>query len=157
MELIEQRNKILEIGCGSGNFLLSLAESYKDSQFFGIDISDWSISYAQELANRRDLQNIQFSSGNMESLKFDDEFFDMVFAIKSFHHSFNPQKASNEAYRVLCKSGIFVLIEWAEWAQTGVPEHYFSEQELREILQRSGFQIVEFTIIDDEYFVVASK
>lgn len=156
-ELIQQSHVILEVGCGYGEFLIRLAEKFKDKNFYGVDISDWGVSYAQKDATRRGIMNVKFMAGNMESLNFNESFFDMVFAIKSFHHSYNPQKASDEAYRVLKHGGIFVLEEWAEWAKTGVPERYFPESELREILERSGFTVVEFEIINDEYFVVAKK
>ncbi len=155
--ILSKTNIILELGCGSGEFLIDLAERFRDKAFYGVDLSSWAVSYANEKAIRRGLRNIKFKTGNMESLDFNDGSFNLVFAIKSFHHSFNPQKASNEAYRVLKIGGYFILEEWAEWARTGVPERYFPESELREILERSGFTVVEFEIIDDEYFVVAKK
>lgn len=50
----------LEVGCGSAEFLCSLAEKFPDTNFVGIDISGRSLRKAAETAFALELQNIKF-------------------------------------------------------------------------------------------------
>lgn len=60
-ELFANERKLeLEIGCGSAEFLCSLAEKYPDTNFVGIDISSRSSLKAVETAFTSELQNIKF-------------------------------------------------------------------------------------------------
>ena len=50
----------LEIGCGSAEFLCSLAERFPGTNFIGVDISGRSLHKAVEIASALELQNIKF-------------------------------------------------------------------------------------------------
>ncbi len=50
----------LEIGCGSAEFLCSLAEKYPNTNFVGIDISGRSLLKSVEMADTSALRNIKF-------------------------------------------------------------------------------------------------
>lgn len=50
----------LEIGCGTGEYLVGLAKSNPNEQYVGIETSTRSIYYAIDLANKNALDNIRF-------------------------------------------------------------------------------------------------
>ncbi len=71
--------RILEIGCGTGHHLLSLANRLRSAEFVGVDVSKRFISKAKNLARQAGLKNVSFCEGSI--LEFDPEGeFDFVIA-----------------------------------------------------------------------------
>lgn len=102
----EKGMKVLDAGCGTGNFSIKLAE--RGAQVTGIDLSTEMMAVAQEKARRRDL-NIEFLEMNIYNLAFPDNYFDGVFSMAVFETLLESQKAFQELMRVL-KPGRFLMI-----------------------------------------------
>jgi len=71
----ENKNNILDIGCGTGNLLLSFSNS--NSKLYGIDLDNEML----EIAKKKDIKNsINFSYMNMLTIneKFDNNKFDTI-------------------------------------------------------------------------------
>jgi SAM-dependent methyltransferase len=66
--------RILEIGCGTGHHLLSLANSYPAAECVGVDISKRYISKAKNLARQARLKNVSFCEGSILEFEPDGEF-----------------------------------------------------------------------------------
>lgn len=58
----------LEIGCGTGEFLVALAEANPDKFYLGVDISTQSVNFAARLAHEAKLDNIRFIRSPMNAL-----------------------------------------------------------------------------------------
>ncbi len=58
----------LEIGCGTGEFICSLAEDQKENKFVGIDFSRRAIYSAVNLAAAKKLGNIKFIKADFKQL-----------------------------------------------------------------------------------------
>jgi tRNA (guanine-N7-)-methyltransferase len=58
----------LEIGCGTGEFLIDMAKKNPEQFFIGIDSSNRSVFYAVDLAQKAKLDNIHFIFGNFNRL-----------------------------------------------------------------------------------------
>lgn len=72
---------ILDIGCGPGEWVLAVAQSYPGMQVTGIDISQAMIEYARLTAKERKLSNVHFTVRDVhKGLDFPDASFDMVHA-----------------------------------------------------------------------------
>lgn len=70
---------ILDVACGPGGWVLSIASEYPDREVTGIDISVRMIKYAQAFARARGLTNAHFRVMNiLEPLDFASQSFDMV-------------------------------------------------------------------------------
>jgi ubiquinone/menaquinone biosynthesis C-methylase UbiE len=108
-EHIEDRHKVLELGCGKGFNSSFLAQKNGASSFFGIDISNKHLNYAKKKAE--DLNNLNFTSGDFHSINFDDATFDIVFELESVCHSDDPDRLLKEVHRVLQPGGKFILYE----------------------------------------------
>jgi len=58
----------LEIGCGTGEFLISQAQTNSDKLYIGIDSSKRAICYAVDLARKAALDNIHFIFGDFNRM-----------------------------------------------------------------------------------------
>jgi len=102
------RLKILDVGCGTGEISLLLAEM--GHQITGIDLSDKMLSIARSKAKASQL-SAQFVKGDAESLKFDDESFDTVINRHLLWTLPHPDLALLEWKRILRNEGQVVLID----------------------------------------------
>ncbi len=93
--------KILDLGCGEGEFLEICKE--KNLDCFGIDIS----SYALHKAKRK--IKVEFSQKDVEreKLPYPGKYFDAITSFDLLEHLKNPQFTLNEVFRVLKDDGIF--------------------------------------------------
>ena len=70
-------------------------------------------------------------------------------------HEMNIKKVAREGFRVLRRRRKFIVIDWAPWANTGVPERYYSIEEVRKIFEQIGFMTREaFYDADLEYILL---
>lgn len=106
---IDRDSKVLEIGCGTGNYIIAL-KFLKDCQAWGIDISEEMLSIARKRA-----MNINFKMQDATKLDFLNEFFDFVFSINVIHHIKDHKRYYKEAYRVLKYGGVIVTVTDSEW------------------------------------------
>lgn len=100
--------RILEFGCGLGNYALELVKSGANA--YGIDISEVAIGKANEQASKENLKNVTFRVMNAEELDFPDNYFDKVCGIAILHH-LDLNKSYNEIRRVLKPEGKAIFIE----------------------------------------------
>ncbi len=148
-------SRVLEVGCGTGNYILAL-EALAGSSCWGIDPSDQMLSRARERS-----RTIHFQLGKAERLDFSSDFFDLVFSVDVIHHVGNRLAYFREAYRGLRAGGKVCTVTDSEW----IIRHrqplavYFPETveieldryprmaELREVMERVGFgEVTENTV-----------
>jgi SAM-dependent methyltransferase len=95
--------RVLDVGCGTGVFLRLAADG--GAQPFGIDASKALL----ELAARR-VPAAELRAGDMQSLPYDDDSFDLVTGFTSFFFAADMVAALREAGRV-AKAGAPVVIQ----------------------------------------------
>jgi len=78
---IKDNFKILDLGCGNGRLLKVLKESKTNIEYIGIDFSNKLIEQA-----KKDFPDYVFKVEDMSNLDFEENSFDMIFMIASFHH-----------------------------------------------------------------------
>lgn len=111
MEYMKDGWSVLDLGCGNGRLINSLAEKKVD--YLGIDSSDRLVKIAREKFPKN-----KFEMMNMESLSLPDDKFDAVFSIASLHHLPNRKlrlEALSEANRVLKENGHLFITVWNLW------------------------------------------
>jgi ubiquinone/menaquinone biosynthesis C-methylase UbiE len=97
---------ILDVGCGTGNFSIKLAN--QGCKVIGIDISDEMLDIARNKVKEMNL-DIEFYNMDVYKLKFENEMFDAAFSMAAFEFIDRPQNALNEMMRVVRKGGqIFI-------------------------------------------------
>ncbi len=93
------KKRILEIGCGDGEFTRRLIDL--QAEIVGIDITPKVIEKAKKEFKKK---KVKFVVGNIEKLKYRSNTFDIVCGISILHHV-DTEKSLQEAYRVLKKDG----------------------------------------------------
>lgn len=101
---IDEKSKILEIGCGPGALAESLARWYPDAQVSAIDRDSNFIEFAKKNA-----PHIQFLEGDATALPFENESFDVTISNTVAEH-IEPSKFYGEQYRVLKENGVCLVL-----------------------------------------------
>jgi choline kinase/ubiquinone/menaquinone biosynthesis C-methylase UbiE len=106
MAAVSEREKVLDLGTGTGKILIALKEKQPAADYFGVDIS-------RSMLEKIDSEyGFNLSIREMEDLHgFADGDFDVLSARMVFHHARDLEKAMNEVYRVLKPGGRFILCE----------------------------------------------
>ena len=102
--------KILDLGCGEG-YGARLLIKKGASNVEGIDISSQMINLAMKYEENKK-SKINYQVGNIKSLPFEDNTFDIVLGIFVFNYLYIDETlvAMKEIYRVLKKQGRFIFV-----------------------------------------------
>ncbi|MFN8671988.1 MAG: methyltransferase domain-containing protein [Candidatus Sericytochromatia bacterium] len=106
---LPKKAKILELGCGAGDFALWLSK--KEFSIYGMDISETAINWAKEKAKKENL-SINFTQGNVLNLNlYENNFFDCVIDGYCLHCIIGGDRKTffQEIKKVLKKQGLFVI------------------------------------------------
>ena len=102
-----KNKKIVDFGCGHGNFLMSIL-NFKPKECIGIDYGKDSIKYANKFKKKYfSKQNISFLTRSVYRSKLNKNYFDFAIQNGVFHHLEDENKAYKEVFRVLKKGGYF--------------------------------------------------
>lgn len=108
---VDPGNRVLDVGCGTGNVALTARQSGAD--VVGVDIAPRMLDLAQESAALAGYDDIDWTVGDAERLPFSDDSFDSV--LSSFGHVFAPHstRAGDELVRVAAPGGRVVFTAWS--------------------------------------------
>jgi ArsR family transcriptional regulator len=145
---------IADLGAGDGSFSLLLAQ--RAERVIAVDSSAKMIDFAREQVKRSDVKNVDYRLGDMEEVPIDDESVDLVFFSQSLHHALHPDRALNEAYRILRPGGRIAVLDLAKHRFEEARDIYadewlgFSEAELESMLTKAGFAGAEVAVVDKD-------
>lgn len=101
----ESQNRILEVGCGTGEFWLHFPKNViSELNLSLIDISEGMLEKAKSSFLKVGIKS-KFQIANVEALPFSSSSFDVVLAHFMLYHARDKQKALTEIARVLKPSG----------------------------------------------------
>ncbi|MBD0383591.1 class I SAM-dependent methyltransferase [Paenibacillus sp. WST5] len=149
---INQGQRVLEVGCGTGRTACFLAE--QGIEVTAIDIRPDMIAKAKIRAEKSNVQ-VQFLEGDACQLPFDDNSFDVVM-VESVTNFAEARKAMSEYYRVLKPGGKLYDREVIKTKEMKPEIHgalsgfygvtkLYSMEEWRELMESSQFTRVEFS------------
>jgi ubiquinone/menaquinone biosynthesis C-methylase UbiE len=105
---------VLDVGCGPGSITCDFAEMVAPAKVVGLDRSAEIVAKAASLASERGVENVEFVTGNIYDLDFEDETFDLVHAHQVLQHLTDPVAALREMRRV-AKPGAIVAVRDADF------------------------------------------
>jgi ubiquinone/menaquinone biosynthesis C-methylase UbiE len=110
---IASPSRVLDVGCGTGYLLGTLARRYPDAQqLSGIDAAPQMIATASSFAAD---DRLNFTVGVAEELGYPDGTFDLIVSTTSFDHWTDQQAGLVECARVLRRGGHLVLVDQFSW------------------------------------------
>ena len=148
---------ILDVGCGSGKFLLAMRGL--GWRTMGIDISKKAVEAATRVGGEARL-------GSLTDVRFDDSVFHAITMHHVFEHVPNPKETLREAHRILRTGGELIITvpntrslsarlfgrHWFGWE---IPRHAnnYNRRNITALLQGAGFRVeaVVFTGIFDTF------
>ena len=107
---IGEGTRVLDVGCGTGEFLAILSESGAIPT--GVDPADGMVELAKEHGDA--------VVGEAEHLPFEAASFDVVTAFNAFQFADDPINALAEFSRVLVPGGLIVIANWADAAHNDI-------------------------------------
>jgi len=145
---------IADLGAGEGAFALLLAE--RATKVIAVDNSARMIEVGREQARSHGIANVEYRLGDMEEVPIADGAVDLVFFSQSLHHALHPERAVEEAWRILRPGGRIVILDLARHRFEEARELYadewlgFSEAEMESMLEEAGFIEMQTSVVHKE-------
>lgn len=145
---------VADLGAGEGTLSQLLAQ--RAEKVIAVDLSPKMVEYAQSLAHKNGLYNLEFRIGDIESPPIDNGSIDLAILSQALHHAENPQRAIDAAHRILKPGGRVIILDLLKHTFSEARELYadrwlgFSESQLASMLKKSGFTEIETLIADKE-------
>ena len=105
--LLEGAN-IMEAGCGTGNTIIKLAETYPSGNFVGVDMTVNSLNIAKRNTELKNLKNLKFSEQNILNMNLQSKF-NVILCIGVLHHLSDMEKGIKSLVNHLEKDGYIIL------------------------------------------------
>ena len=145
---------VADLGAGEG--LISQLLARHAERVWCIDNSPRMVEVGTELAKKNGFDNLIYQLGDIEKVPLPEKSVDLAILSQALHHAQHPQRAVDEAYRILKPGGQLLVLDLAEHdfekARELYADHWlgFKESALHGFLKKSGFAQVEVTPVARE-------
>jgi ubiquinone/menaquinone biosynthesis C-methylase UbiE len=142
--------RVLDIGCGTGQFAAAVLERFPETQVWGMDLSDGMLRQCRQRCQAAG-GRLNLVQGDSQRLPFEDDSFDVITCTHSFHHYPRQECVVAEMHRVLRPGGRLLIIDgdrdrfWGRFIfnfvvvlMEGAVKHLTSHA-FREIYRQGGF------------------
>lgn len=107
----ERVGTLLDLGTGTGRILELLAD--RVDQGIGVDMSHAMLSMARSNLERLELGHCQVRHGDLFHLPYDNASIDLITIHQVLHYLNDPERALQEAARVLAPGGRMLVVDFA--------------------------------------------
>lgn len=107
-EKLERGIDVLDLGCGSGYALSSLAAAFPRSRFTGYDFFEEAVEGAKQRASLEGLTNLRFEIRDAAQVD-DHNAFDFILTFDAIHDQKRPDAVLANIFRALRPGGIYLM------------------------------------------------
>ena len=100
--------KVIDIGCGGGVTLTTIAEAYPNTRCVGYDQSPAAIGLARELAQSKGLTNVEFVAAAGEDLPASADV-DLAITFDCLHDMAHPERTSVAVRQAIAADGTWLI------------------------------------------------
>ena len=152
---IKEDDIILDVGCGGGINLKRMAQKAK--KVYGVDYSLESVNLSREV-NEDNIKKgkVEVMEGNVQSLPFDDNTFDIVTAFETVYFWPDIKNSFGEVKRVLKPGGIFLIGMESNGSDNFIMKFWsrfidmkvYNDREIKEFLDYNDFSKITIYLRD---------
>jgi SAM-dependent methyltransferase len=161
---INKHDTILDVGCGGGKTVNTLAKTARQGKVYGIDYSEDCVKVAGKTNKKLiDTGRVKILRASVESLPFPDDLFALVTVVETYY--FFPDLINNleEICRVLKPGGSVILINEAyrhdkfekrnaKWARMGDFTYHLPE-EFKQFLGDAGYSSIQIDVLESKNWI----
>ena len=145
---------IADLGAGEGTLALLLSRRAK--KVIAVDNSEKMVEFGASVARKHKMRNLEYRQGDLEALPIAGGTVDVALFSQSLHHALHPERAIEEARRVLRRGGRVVILDLVKHHFEEARELYadrwlgFTEVELQRLLHSAGFKNAQTSVVHRE-------
>jgi SAM-dependent methyltransferase len=106
---VDKGDRVLDVGCGTGSLVLTLARMTEAAQIVGVDPSKGFLEIAR---SRESDPRLTFELGDAQSMHYPDAAFDRCLSLLVMRHIPDALKATREMRRVTRRGGVLATAMW---------------------------------------------
>ena len=130
-----------DFGCGSGSWVLPLAEKLEDGKVYAIDVLEEPLSALQGKTKVRNLENIETVLADIEkSSKLEDRIADLVLMTDLLFEVDDIKAVLNEGKRILKEGGKILVVDWKKDVALGPEQGRVLPSEIKKIAKDLGLK-----------------
>ncbi len=129
--------RVLEIGCGTGFYLVPLAKHLPGAHCYGIDITEAMLAQAKAKAKEKDSGNCLLAKADAHYLPFKEDCFNFVLMFQVLHYFQDMRRVAADVHRVSKQGARLLVITTRDVAR--VP----SLEEIRHLFEEHGILYVK--------------
>jgi len=169
---LNKDDTLMDLGCATGSISIDLSGSVR--KVVGIDISPEMVRLAKEKAKTHRVENVYFARSTIFDERYEPGTYDSVMAFNVLHLLDDPGNAIKRINDLLKENGIFIsntvclgekgrliggLMTIVSKIGLMPKVNKFSVSELKEMIERNGFKIIESMTFEDRHhpFIIAKK
>lgn len=157
---ISENDFVLELGMGNGKFVSDILSKHESVKYIGRDFSDVMVAEAKKInAEWVKGGRAKFYEGVADTLSWDTKTFSKILTVNTIYFWQKPEIELREIKRVLTDDGLFVIGIRPKEIMIKLPFTQFgftlySQQELKNLLEKNGFSVIDTVLRNEPPFEV---
>ena len=143
---VKDNDRVIDIGCGTGNLIKKMASQISDAYIEGVDFSPTMVSIARKKnKNLISEGKVNIVEGDFNTLPHQNESFDKVCSVNTIYFWPNPEIIAQKMSKILKPDGFVVIAleDIEQLKQRNLNPNVFrlyKTEKVKDLLSESGFR-----------------